>query len=262
MSRLDAESTFRIENAIRSAVRQKLAGYEPETDYKPFHTRLLGKDRMQLYSFIHSLITNFGSAIYEPVAEALALRQFENVELQRKLPNELSSTASARIDQLVDALIVGDRDADRSHEDAAIRSAIETGGSHIQTRLPRVDLWLESSDNAITMIEIKTVKPNSGDFERFKRNMLRWYAVGVEHYPGRTIRTALAFPYNPYYPNPYRRWTMKGMLDIGQEVFVAEEFWNYLAGDDIHDELLDCFQRVGIELRPELDDKFADYAKD
>ncbi len=31
----------------------------------PFHYRLLGKDRMALYSFIHSLNTAFGNSIFD-----------------------------------------------------------------------------------------------------------------------------------------------------------------------------------------------------
>ncbi len=34
----------------------------------PFHTKLLGKDKIALYNFIHSLNTNFGTTIFEPVA--------------------------------------------------------------------------------------------------------------------------------------------------------------------------------------------------
>jgi type II restriction enzyme len=48
----------------------------------PFHTRLLGQDRMALFSFIHSLNTNFGTSIFEPVAKALALSSFASAESQ------------------------------------------------------------------------------------------------------------------------------------------------------------------------------------
>jgi len=42
----------------------------------PFHYRLLGRDRMALFSFIHSLNTTFGTSIFEPVAETLASLNF------------------------------------------------------------------------------------------------------------------------------------------------------------------------------------------
>ena len=86
--------------------------------------------------------------------------------------------------------------------------------------------------------------------------LLRWYAAGVATYPGQRIRTAIALPYNPYHPKPYQRWTLKGMLDLENEVYIAEEFWNFLAGFDVHDQLLDCFERAGLELREEIDAYF------
>lgn len=256
MITLEIQTRDRIEAAILTAVRRKLEVYEPETDYKPFHTRLLGRDRMQLYSFIHSLVTNFGSAIYEPVAAALATRRFASVELQRGLPMELNSAASIQIDEIIDGLLAGNRDADRVQEEILVRRAIDSSSATIKTRVPKVDLWLEGRDGSIMMFELKTVKPNIGNFEHYKRNLLRSYALGVANFPGRPVRTALALPYNPYHPEPYRRWTLKGMLDLDREVYIAEDFWNFLAGADIHDQLLGCFERAGITLRDEIDAYF------
>jgi len=71
----------------------------------------------------------------------------------------------------------------------------------------------------------------------------------------------LPFPiiHNPYEPKPYERWTLKGMLDLDQELKVAEELWNFLGNDDVYEELLNCFERVGIELRPEIDAYFSKF---
>jgi hypothetical protein len=59
-----------VENVLRTSLRHKFQNYNPEPAVMPFHTRLLGKDRLALYSFIHSLNTNFGTSIFEPVALA------------------------------------------------------------------------------------------------------------------------------------------------------------------------------------------------
>ena len=66
----------------------------------------------------------------------------------------------------------------------------------------------------------------------------------------------LAIPYNPYNPNPYERWTMKGLFDLPQEVMIANEFWDFLGGKGCYEELLDCFEHVGIAMRGEIDDYF------
>ena len=79
--------------------------------------------------------------------------------------------------------------------------------------------------------------------------------------PRANIQTIIAIPYNPYEPEPYNRWTMRGMLDLQNELKVGEEFWDFLGGQDSYQQLLDIFERVGIELRPEIDKYFARYTQ-
>ena len=64
----------------RNSLRHKFQNYNPEPAVMPFHTRLLGQDRMALFSFIHSLNTNFGTSIFEPVALALASTKFKEAK--------------------------------------------------------------------------------------------------------------------------------------------------------------------------------------
>ena len=54
---------------------------------------------------------------------------------------------------------------------------------------------------------------------------------------------------------------MKGMLDLKEEVKVAEEFWDFVGGQGAYTDLLDCFERAGIELRPEIDEYFKKFNK-
>ena len=60
---LNKRKTEEIEHTIRETLRNKLSSYKPETGHMPFHHRLLGKDRMALFSFIHSLNTTLGISI-------------------------------------------------------------------------------------------------------------------------------------------------------------------------------------------------------
>ena len=49
------------------------------------------------------------------------------------------------------------------------------------------------------------------------------------------------------------------MLDVDNELKVAEELWDFLGSDGAYSELLDCFERAGIELRPEIDEYFKNF---
>lgn len=46
------------------------------------------------------------------------------------------------------------------------------------------------------------------------------------------------------------------MLDLKKELKVAQEFWNFLGGKGCYDILLDCFERVGIKMKKEIDEHF------
>lgn len=49
------------------------------------------------------------------------------------------------------------------------------------------------------------------------------------------------------------------MLDLGAELKVADEFWDFLGGDGAYGELLECFEKAGLELRPEIDIYFSKF---
>ena len=54
---------------------------------------------------------------------------------------------------------------------------------------------------------------------------------------------------------------MRGMLDLENELKVGDEFWDFLGGDGAYKDLLNCFERVGIELRDEIDEYFSRFNK-
>ena len=62
-----------VENVLKTGLRNKFKSYNPEPAAMPFHARLLGKDRLALFSFIHSLNTNFGTSIFvmHPISQGV-----------------------------------------------------------------------------------------------------------------------------------------------------------------------------------------------
>ena len=73
---LTKEQSGNVEQVLKITLRNKFQNYNPEPASMPFYTKLLGKDRLALYSFIQSLITNFGEAVFEPVADFIGKSQF------------------------------------------------------------------------------------------------------------------------------------------------------------------------------------------
>jgi hypothetical protein len=255
LSRDQVES---VENALRTSLRHKFLNYKPEPAAMPFHTRLLGSDRMALFSFIHSLNTNFGTSIFEPVAKALASNNFSQALSQQVAGTQISSEAFLVIEHIMTGLTTATTVPNKAAEIEAIRSVCREGVMRT-VKLTKVDVKLISANGDIILFDLKTAKPNAGAFKEFKRTLLEWVAAVLASTPEANIETLIAIPYNPYHPAPYTRWTMRGMIDLENELKVGEEFWDYLGGENTYQPLLDIFERVGIELRTEIEDYFGRY---
>jgi len=257
---ISKEKSKVIENVLRQKLREELAKYKPDQTSTPFHNRLLGKDRLSLYEFIHSLNKGFTTSIFEPVGLALAQKNFKMAVSQATAGNQISTAAQAEIQKIIDGLITATSTPNKAEEIERIRKVCQTGDM-IKVKPTKVDLMFESKDGGYFLFDIKTAKPNAGGFKEFKRTLLEWVAVVLANKPDAKINTFIAIPYNPYEPEPYTRWTMRGMLDLENELKVADEFWDFLGGKNTYKDLLDCFERVGIELRDEIDDYFKRFNK-
>jgi type II restriction enzyme len=220
----------------------------------PFHYRLLGQDRMALFSFIHSLNTTFGTSIFEPVAEALAGLNFSVAQKQFIVGDTISEEAQTEIQRIMNELTIGNT-PNKVKEIARIRKVCNKGRMN-RLKTVKVDLFVKGRDGTIHLFDLKTAKPNISNFKDFKRTLLEWIAIYLSGNSTANVHSYIAIPYNPYEPRPYERWTLKGMLDLDNELKVAEEFWDFLGGKGTYPELLDCFERAGIKLRPEIDKHF------
>lgn len=257
---LSSQEKIDVEKTLWKNLRKKFSSYKPETIVMPFHTRLLGKDRMALFSFIQSLNTTFGTTIFEPAAIAIANKKFKKAESHVSAGNIISVEAQHVIQDIIDDLRSANVQPHKCDEIEAIRDVCNIGDMKT-VKLTNVDIFLESYEDEVFLYDLKTAKPNIGDFQKYKQTLLEWVAAYLAKKPEAKINTLIAIPYNPYEPKPYARWTLRGMLDLDYELQVAECFWDFLGGEGTYTDLLDCFERVGIELRTEIDQYFSKFSK-
>ncbi len=243
-----------IQKVIKTCLRNKFKNYKPESSYMPFHHALLGKDRMALFSFIQSLNTTFGSSIFEPVAVALSANRFKTAKAQFVVGNEISESAQKEIQTIINELSMG-AEPNKAKEVERIRQVCRQGRMQ-KLKTVKVDLYLEEQNSELHLFDLKTAKPNTSNFKDFKRTLLEWVGIILAQNPNAKVHSYIAIPYNPYHPEPYQRWTLKGMLDLPKELKVAEEFWNYLGGESAFEDLLNCFELAGLEMRQEIDEYF------
>ena len=255
---LSSKTASEIAELLTATVREKLRRYKRETVNMPFHHRLLGKDRYAMFSFIQSMNTTFGISIWEQIAVILAEGAGNYAERQYKLLGEIDDVTEELIREIHYKLRKGESAANKIYETEQIRKKIKRGTAKTDPD-SIVDLFVRIK-NEENYFDITSAKPNMKEFVALKLKLLRWSGLRLSQEKTAKVFTRLAIPYNPYHPEPYERWTLKGLYDLEKgEILVGEEFWNFVACDNIYEELLDVFQEVGEELRDEIDEKFAEF---
>jgi hypothetical protein len=244
-----------IKDYLVGKIRWKLDNYDPETNAMPFHYRLLGKNRMALFSFVHSVNTMLGTSIFEHVGALIATPRVKRAVGQYKdFEGYVSNEAVLTIDSIMRELRATTRKPNKSRETREVLSAVSRGKQGKKLK-KRVDLFIEAKDGTEYYFELKTAKPNIDVFKSVKKQLLDWIAMRGSQKPNAKVKTIVAIPYNPYEPEPYERWTLQGLFDLKEEVLVGKEFWDFLGGKNTYEDLLDVFEKAGIELYDEIDKK-------
>ncbi|MCX7837967.1 MAG: TdeIII family type II restriction endonuclease [Anaerolineae bacterium] len=135
-----------IANLLKDQIRRKLSDYSPEPNSMPFHVRLLGRDRMALFSFIQSINTTLGASVFEQVAVIVATPHFKRAVHQYKdFNNTISENALVIIQHIVDDLRTAKIKPNKPAEATQILRVAQTGKLK-KVKRPRIDLFLESYD--------------------------------------------------------------------------------------------------------------------
>lgn len=244
-----------IKQYLIQKIRQKLETYNPETNSMPFHYRLLGKDRMALFSFVHSVNTILGQSIFEQVGKIIAEKDAVKAIAQYKdFSGFVSSEAVLKIDNIMRDLKTANRKPNKEKEIREIMQVAKKGDLGKEVK-KRIDLFVKTNNQTEYFFEIKTAKPNIDVFKAVKKQLLEWVAMRASRDNGVAIKTIVAIPYNPYEPEPYERWTLQGLFDLEHEVLVGKEFWDLLGGKNTYEDLLKVFEEAGLELYSEIDKK-------
>lgn len=145
---ISEEQINNIKDVLRNSLRKKFANYNPEPAAMPFHARLLGKDRLALYSFIHSLSTNFGTSIFEPVAVALGSTKFKVAKTHITAGNKISEAALYEIQKIMDDLTAANTKPDKIDEFNRLKH-VSTASAVRVVNPTKVDIYLESENGEI-----------------------------------------------------------------------------------------------------------------
>ncbi|HHK5559598.1 hypothetical protein CN975_16480 [Bacillus cereus] len=247
-----------IYQLVYKKLSTKIESYRPESEHKPFFSRIFSNEMIVTHSLIQSFYTSFGMSIYEQMAEMLAYSAGYEVHRQYRLEGDID----LRTAQFIDEIWEHDKtygSGNKLNQIEQIRENIYPARSPVVHNDSVVDIFIKRPDGWEFYIDIKTVKPNKENFQSFKRKLLRWVGYRLSVNPSAKLVTAIAIPYNPFHPTPYSQGMRHGQsLDANYDILVQEQFWNLVGGSDTtYIELLEIFTSVGNELRNQVEEMFS-----
>lgn len=212
-------------------------------------------EKVAAYSFIHSIATTLGMSIYEDVSKIIAEETAKECFTKYDVGGVISREQKSVIDDIVRKLRNSEKKADCAQEAKDVLKASAKDGK-AQKDGAIADFFMVRN-GVEHYFEIKTVKPNIDVFTKSKVKLLEW--VARRRTP---VKTFLAFPYNPYYPEPYERFTEQGVLEKGKEFLIGKEYWDFLGGNNTFEQLLGLFDIVGKKFKEKIQQKIKQVAKD
>jgi hypothetical protein len=253
---LSKNQTIKIKKLLSKKIEAKIKSYGRETTSMPFLARLIqDNEKIAAYSFIHSMATTLGMSIYEDVSVIIASEKAEEAFRNYGVGGAISKEQKTVISNIISKLRNGDRVAKINEERKEVLDASAENGE-FQKSGNIADFYMKK-DGKEYYFEIKTVKPNIDVFEKSKTKLLEW--VARRRMP---VNVYLAFPYNPYHPKPYHRFTEVGMMDSPNDFLVGDEYWDFIGGKNTFPELLKTFDEVGKDFKDQLNKKFKQIAKE
>jgi len=253
---LSNNQKLEIKTLLSKKIEDKLKRYGRETTSMPFLARLIqDNEKIAAYSFIHSMSTTLGMSIYEDVSVILASETSEEAFRNYGVGGVISKEQKSVISNIVQRLRNKERVSNIEEEMLEVLNASSINGKY-QKSGNIADFYMKRNGQEY-YFEIKTVKPNIDVFEKSKTKLLEW--VARKRMP---IHVFLAFPYNPYHPKPYHRFTEVGMMNPPSDFLIGNDYWNFIAGENTFPELLEVFDEVGKEFKERLNDKFKQIACD
>lgn len=213
-------------------------------------------DYISLSSWLQGLNTSLGQSFFESVAHILCDGEKKDFKGKTIFSNQVNAIAEIMID-----LKNSSQQASLEREDEIIIS-----NRHGETQNASnftADCFYET-DNEVVAIELKSVRPNSGEMRGEKQKILQAKAVLQELYPNKTIKYFFGFPFDPtsstysgYDKQRFIEYLVEAEKFVDKsELLIADELWSFLLGEQngVMDELIHIINTIAT---PEFMEKYS-----
>lgn len=187
---------------------------------------------VSLASWMHGLNTRLGQSFFEKTAHILCdgeKRKFESLKIDQRQQTAIS--------EIIASLKNSTLHPDLTSENNSIYSNLDSG--EISAPNFSADVFFEDEES-ITLIELKTVKPNSDIFKEQKNKFLYGKAALKIKFRHKKIYFYLGFPFDPlhdekcgYNKERFFNYSVDFKKYFAEEeILLADELWNFLSQEE------------------------------
>ncbi len=219
----------------------------------PFHTAFLNaftdkfKDKVSdipffisLSSWMHGLNTTLGQTFFENIAHHISNGEKREYTSKRLGNLKITQTQRNRISKIIADLSNGTQAPDLERENELLFTGGE--GKLINAMDFSADVFM-LDDDCVCAIELKSVKPNSGEMKGEKQKILEAKAALYRVFPEKDIKFYIGFPFDPTVDIEKESETsfnkdrfLEQIINMTKffdkkETLVASELWDFLSGE-------------------------------
>ena len=233
----------------------------------PFHTTFLKaftdkfKNKVSdipffisLSSWMHGLNTTLGQTFFENIAHHISNGEKREYTSKRLGNLQITQTQRNHIAQIIADLSNGTHKPDLERENKLL--FIDDDSKLINAMDFSADVFM-LDDDSVFAIELKSVKPNSGEMKGEKQKILEGKAALYRKFPDKKINFFIGFPFDPTVDTEKENETsydkdrflgeiinMTKFFDK-KETLVATELWDFLSGvSQTMEQILDIINKI------------------
>ena len=209
---------------------------------------------ISLSSWLHGLNTTLGQSFFENIANHLCHGKKEKFTLANNNLLKISQRQKNYITELITNLKNGKAVPNLQEEN---NNLFQDDNTELTDSIGfTADVFFEN-ENSVNAIELKSVKPNSGEMRGEKEKILFGKAALYRKYPGKTINYFLGFPFDPTVDiksQPFDSYNKQkfiaSCIELKKffaldEFLIAKELWDFLSGQtDTMNEIINIIKSI------------------
>lgn len=203
-------------------------------------------DLISLSSWMQGLNTALGESFFESVAHILCDGEKMSFKGKQIYQNQKS---------IINEIITDLKNANETPNVTREESLIERNknGAMCPAIAFTADCFYETTDEVVA-IELKSVRPNSGEMKGEKQKMLEGKALLKQLYPQKIVRYYMGFPFDPtantnigYDKSRFLDYLVEAKKFLAlDDILIADGLWSFLAGEEsgIMQEIIDIINKI------------------